>query len=157
MHRTILALVVLSAPLATDLVVAIESVGGTASTSADADRSAGEDLVDPALLPGPVTVPAGTTSVEVQLTGFFDDTVEGDEFIDLLVGIDAVDSFVFNPHKWLFAPMDLTVFYCRRPEKLRQALSLVPDYLRSQQVPRALNYMEYALPLGRRFRALKRI
>ncbi|MDA1313317.1 MAG: pyridoxal-dependent decarboxylase [Acidobacteria bacterium] len=72
-----------------------------------------------------------------------------------LHGCERADSFLFNPHKWLFTPMELTAFYCRRPEVLRRALSLVPDYLRSRQDPRAVNFMEYALPLGRRFRALK--
>ena len=72
-----------------------------------------------------------------------------------LDGCERADTFLFNPHKWLFTPMDLTAFYCRRPEELRQALSLVPDYLRSKQDQRAVNFMEYALPLGRRFRALK--
>ncbi len=73
----------------------------------------------------------------------------------LLDGCERADTFLFNPHKWLFTPMELTAFYCRRPEELRQALSLVPDYLRSGEDPRAVNFMEYALPLGRRFRALK--
>lgn len=72
-----------------------------------------------------------------------------------LDGCERADTFLFNPHKWLFTPMDLTAFYCRRPEELRQALSLVPAYLRSQQDERSVNFMEYALPLGRRFRALK--
>ena len=72
-----------------------------------------------------------------------------------LDGCERADTFLVNPHKWLFTPMDLTAFYCRRPEALRQALSLVPDYLRSREDPRAVNFMEYALPLGRRFRALK--
>ena len=73
----------------------------------------------------------------------------------ILDGCERADSFLFNPHKWLFVPMDLTAFYCRRPEELRAALSLVPEYLRSEEDPRAVNFMEYALPLGRRFRALK--
>ena len=72
-----------------------------------------------------------------------------------LDGCERADTFLVNPHKWLFTPMDLTAFYCRRPDELRQALSLVPEYLRSQEDPRAVNFMEYALPLGRRFRALK--
>ncbi len=73
----------------------------------------------------------------------------------ILEGCERADSFLFNPHKWLFVPMDLTAFYTRRPKELRAALSLVPEYLRSQENPRAVNFMEYALPLGRRFRALK--
>lgn len=71
------------------------------------------------------------------------------------VGCERADSFVVNPHKWLFVPMDLTAFYTSRPEHFRNALSLVPEYLRSREDPRAVNYMEYSIPLGRRFRALK--
>ena len=70
-------------------------------------------------------------------------------------GCERADSFVVNPHKWMFVPMDLTAFYTARPEYLRNALSLVPEYLRSREHSRSVNYMEYAIPLGRRFRALK--
>ena len=70
-------------------------------------------------------------------------------------GCERADSFVVNPHKWMFAPMDLTAFYTARPEYLRKALSLTPEYLRSPESARTVNYMEYAIPLGRRFRALK--
>ena len=70
-------------------------------------------------------------------------------------GCERADSFLVNPHKWLFTPMDLSAFYTRRPEILREAFSLVPEYLRSREDPRAVNLMEYSIPLGRRFRALK--
>ncbi len=70
-------------------------------------------------------------------------------------GCERADSFVVNPHKWMFAPMDLTAFYTARPDYLRKALSLVPEYLRGREYARTVNYMEYAVPLGRRFRALK--
>ncbi len=70
-------------------------------------------------------------------------------------GCERADSYLVNPHKWLFTPMDLSAFYCRRPEALLLAFSLVPEYLRSQEAPRAVNFMEYSVPLGRRFRALK--
>jgi aromatic-L-amino-acid decarboxylase len=73
----------------------------------------------------------------------------------LLDGVEMADSLVTNPHKWLFTPLDLSITYTRRPEVFRQAFSLVPEYLRAQQDPRALNLMEYCIPLGRRFRALK--
>ncbi len=73
----------------------------------------------------------------------------------LLDGVELADSLVTNPHKWLFTPLDLSITYTRRPEVFRQAFSLVPEYLRSQQDPRAVNLMEYGIPLGRRFRALK--
>lgn len=73
----------------------------------------------------------------------------------VFAGCNRADSYVVNPHKWLFVPMDLTALYTARPECFRAAFSLTPEYLRSRADPRAVNYMEYAIPLGRRFRALK--
>ncbi len=70
-------------------------------------------------------------------------------------GCDRADSFVTNPHKWLLVPMDCSAFYTRRPEILRRAFSLVPEYLQTAQDPRAVNLMDYGVSLGRRFRALK--
>jgi aromatic-L-amino-acid/L-tryptophan decarboxylase len=74
---------------------------------------------------------------------------------DILAGLDRAHSLVVNPHKWMFVPVDLSVLYTRHPEILRRAFSLVPEYLRTAEDPRALNLMDYAIPLGRRFRALK--
>ena len=62
---------------------------------------------------------------------------------------------VTNPHKWLMTQMDLSAFYTRKPEILRQALSLVPEYLRASEDPRAVHLMDYGVPLGHRFRSLK--
>jgi aromatic-L-amino-acid decarboxylase len=73
----------------------------------------------------------------------------------ILAGCDRADSFVVNPHKWMFVPMGLSVLYTRKPEVLRRAFSLVPEYLRTSQGEEATNYMDYGIPLGRRFRALK--
>lgn len=70
-------------------------------------------------------------------------------------GIERAHSVVTNPHKWLMTPMDLSAFYTRKPEILRQALSLVPEYLRSSEDPRAIHLMDYGVPLGHRFRGLK--
>lgn len=70
-------------------------------------------------------------------------------------GCDRADSFVTNPHKWLMTPVDCSIFYTRRPEILRRAFSLIPAYLQTAQDPRAVNLMDYGVPLGRRFRALK--
>ena len=70
-------------------------------------------------------------------------------------GCHRADSFVTNPHKWLMTPMDCSIFYTRRPEILRRAFSLIPEYLQTAQDPRAVNLMDYGVPLGRRFRALK--
>jgi aromatic-L-amino-acid decarboxylase len=73
----------------------------------------------------------------------------------MMEGASRADSLVTNPHKWLFTPSDCSVFYCRRPEILRRAFSLVPEYLRTEENPRAVNFMDYGFALGRRFRALK--
>jgi aromatic-L-amino-acid decarboxylase len=70
-------------------------------------------------------------------------------------GCDRADSFVTNPHKWLLVPLDCSVFYTRRPEILRRAFSLIREYLQTADDPRAVNLMDYGIPLGRRFRALK--
>ncbi len=77
------------------------------------------------------------------------------EFHWAFAGCDRADSFVTNPHKWLMTPVDCSVFYTRRPDILREAFSLIPEYLRTADAPRAVNLMDYGVPLGRRFRALK--
>lgn len=71
----------------------------------------------------------------------------------VLDGCDRADSLVMNPHKWLFVPIDCSLLYTRRPDVLRRAFSLVPDYL--QTTEEAVNLMDYSVVLGRRFRALK--
>ncbi len=73
----------------------------------------------------------------------------------ILNGAERAHSLVVNPHKWLFTPVDLSAFYTRRPDILRRAFSLIPEYLRPAEDPRALNLMDYGIPLGRRFRSLK--
>jgi aromatic-L-amino-acid decarboxylase len=73
----------------------------------------------------------------------------------VLEGCERADSIVMNPHKWLFVPVDLSVLYTRRPEVLKAAFSLVPDYLRTPEEAIAPNLMDYGVSLGRRFRALK--
>jgi aromatic-L-amino-acid/L-tryptophan decarboxylase len=70
-------------------------------------------------------------------------------------GCERADSIVVNPHKWLFVPIDFSALYTRRPETLRAAFSLVPDYLRTPEDGLAPNLMDYGVSLGRRFRALK--
>jgi aromatic-L-amino-acid decarboxylase len=68
-------------------------------------------------------------------------------------GVEHADSLVVNPHKWLFVPADCSCLWTSRPDDLRAAFSLVPDYLRSED--EATNLSEYGPALGRRFRALK--
>ncbi len=73
----------------------------------------------------------------------------------LFAGLDRADSLVVNPHKWLFTPMDCSVLFTRQPKVLRRAFSLVPEYLTTADGDDVLNYMDYGVQLGRRFRALK--
>jgi aromatic-L-amino-acid decarboxylase len=77
------------------------------------------------------------------------------EFRWAFAGCDRADSLVVNPHKWLFTPVDLSAFYTRRPDVLQRAFSLAREYLRTGDGSRAVNMMDYGVPLGRRFRALK--
>ena len=70
-------------------------------------------------------------------------------------GWQRADSIVLNPHKWLGTPIDCSVFYTRKPDVLKRAFSLIPDYLKTQEDARVVNYMDYGVQLGRRFRALK--
>jgi len=77
-----------------------------------------------------------------------------------LGGVEIADSMVVNPHKWLFVPLDFSVLYTRHPALLRSVFSLTPEYLRGDSADgvdgnTAIDYMDYGLQLGRRFRALK--
>ena len=77
------------------------------------------------------------------------------EHRNILAGVERAHSLVVNPHKWLFTPSDLSAFYTRRPDILKRAFSLTPEYLKTHDDPRAHNLMDYGVPLGHRFRALK--
>ena len=124
----------------TDACAVVATVGTTSSTAVDpvaavADRAAAGGAwlhVDAAY--------AGSAAVCPELRHHFS-------------GWERADSIGINPHKWLFTPMDCSVFYSRRPDDLRRAFSLVPEYLRVDEDVVSLS--EFASPLGRRFRALK--
>ena len=75
----------------------------------------------------------------------------------VLDGCERADSVVVNPHKWLFTPIDCSVLYTRRPTLLRDAFTLVPEYLRTATDgdEAVINLNDYGTSLGRRFRALK--
>ena len=79
------------------------------------------------------------------------------EYRWLLDGAQRAESIVINPHKWLFTPMDCSVLWTRNPQALRDAFSLVPEYLRTAEGSdgEAVDLMDYGVSLGRRFRALK--
>jgi aromatic-L-amino-acid/L-tryptophan decarboxylase len=72
-------------------------------------------------------------------------------------GLDRADSYLFNPHKWLLVNFDCDLFYVADREPLRDALSIVPEYLRNaaSESGAVIDYRDWQVPLGRRFRALK--
>ena len=72
-----------------------------------------------------------------------------------MAGADRADSVIVNPHKWMFVPLDFSVLFVRRPEILRTVFALTPEYLRGDAAAGDINYMDYGIQLGRRFRALK--
>jgi len=72
-----------------------------------------------------------------------------------LEGCELADSLVFNPHKWLFTPIDASALYTRHPDTFRRAFSLVPEYLSTPVRGQVVDLMDYGIQLGRRFRALK--
>jgi aromatic-L-amino-acid decarboxylase len=71
------------------------------------------------------------------------------------VGIEAADSLVLNPHKWLGAAFDCSLYYVRDPQHLVRVMSTNPSYLQSAVDSRVKNLRDWGIPLGRRFRALK--
>jgi aromatic-L-amino-acid decarboxylase len=70
-------------------------------------------------------------------------------------GWSAADSLVINPHKMLFVPFDFSALYVSDIQRLRRVFTLVPEYLRGDAAGAEINYMDYGVQLGRRFRALK--
>ncbi|UFI03196.1 pyridoxal phosphate-dependent decarboxylase family protein [Roseibium aggregatum] len=77
------------------------------------------------------------------------------EYRELWEGVDGVDSMVFNPHKWLGAQFDCSAHFVRDPEDLVRTLAIRPEYLKTHGHDGIVNYSEWSVPLGRRFRALK--
>lgn len=77
------------------------------------------------------------------------------EMRNILNGCEHADSFVVNPHKWMFIPIDISVLFTRKKEVLKQAFSLVHEYLKTDEDDEVTNFMDYGIQLGRRFRALK--
>jgi aromatic-L-amino-acid/L-tryptophan decarboxylase len=124
-------------------IAVIATVGTTSSTSVDpvaaiaaiAEREGLWLHVDAAY--------AGAVAIDPELRAPF-------------TGWERADSIVVNPHKWLWTPVDASLLLTRRMDMLRDAFSLVPEYLRTVgRVGEERNYNEYTPQLGRRFRALK--
>ena len=70
-------------------------------------------------------------------------------------GVEEADSFVFNPHKWMFTNFDCTAYFVKDPLALVNTFTITPDYLKTSVDEEVKNYRDWGIPLGRRFRSLK--
>jgi len=77
------------------------------------------------------------------------------EYKWMIKGIEQVDSFVFNPHKWLFTNFDCSAYFVKEKEVLIRTYEILPEYLKTKSDNKVNNYCDWGIPLGRRFRALK--
>lgn len=77
------------------------------------------------------------------------------EYRYLAAGFEKADSVVLNPHKWLFTNFDCSAHFVRDPEPLVRTLAIRPSYLKTHGRDGVVNFSEWGVPLGRRFRALK--
>jgi len=77
------------------------------------------------------------------------------EMRQVLDSAERAHSLILNPHKWLYVSIDCSVLYTRLPEVFRRASALGAEYLRTAEDHRVVNYNDYGVQLGRRFRALK--
>lgn len=77
------------------------------------------------------------------------------EFRHYWAGAEQADSIVFNPHKWLGAQFDCSIQFLLQPEDLVRTLAIKPEFLKTHGRDGVINYSEWSVPLGRRFRALK--
>ena len=73
----------------------------------------------------------------------------------MIEGIEAVDSFVFNPHKWMMISFDCSAYFVKNEEALIRTFEILPEYLKTNEPNRVNNYRDWGIQLGRRFRALK--
>jgi aromatic-L-amino-acid decarboxylase len=77
------------------------------------------------------------------------------EYRWMIDGIEQVDSFVFNPHKWMFTNFDCSVYFVKKAEILIKTFEVLPEYLKTKSRGLVNDYRDWGVPLGRRFRALK--
>jgi len=77
------------------------------------------------------------------------------EYQWMIEGIGQADSFVFNPHKWMFTNFDCSLYYVRDAGLLIKSFAVLPEYLKTKSRGKVNDYRDWSVPLGRRFRALK--
>jgi len=77
------------------------------------------------------------------------------EYQWMLDGREYIDSFVFNPHKWMFTNFDCSAYFVKHPSYLIKTFEILPEYLKTRTRGKVNDYRDWGVPLGRRFRALK--
>ena len=77
------------------------------------------------------------------------------EYRWMIEGLDLADSYVFNPHKWLFTNFDCSAYFVKDKEALIRTFAIMPEYLKTKVDEKVNNYRDWGIQLGRRFRALK--
>ncbi len=121
----------------------VATIGTTSSTSVDPIAAIAEIAAREGIWLHVDAAYAGAVAIVPPRRGHFE-------------GWERADSIVVNPHKWLFTPLDASLFLSRRMDGVRAAFSLVPEYLRTLDQERPVHdFTEYQPQLGRRMRALK--
>jgi aromatic-L-amino-acid decarboxylase len=123
-----------------DACAAVATVGTTSTTSVDPVNAIAAACAEAGVWLHVDAAYAGAAMVCPEFRWAFD-------------GVEHADSLVVNPHKWLQTPQGCSALWTRRPDQLREAFSLVPEYLRTPDA--VISNSEYSPELGRTFRALK--
>jgi aromatic-L-amino-acid/L-tryptophan decarboxylase len=122
-------------------IAVVPTVGTTSSTSIDPVAEVADVCAEHGMWMHVDAAYGGAAAVVPELRG-------------VLAGCERADSLVVNPHKWLLTPIDCSLLYTARPDDMRAAFSVVPEYLRTSEED-VVNLMDYGVALGRRFRSLK--
>jgi len=120
----------------------VATVGTTSSTAIDPLRRIAEVCRRHAVWLHVDAAYAGTAAIVPELRHLFD-------------GVEQADSFVFNPHKWMLVNFDCSAYFVRDRDALLATFKVTPEYLRTAEDRDVVNFRDWGIQLGRRFRALK--
>ena len=120
----------------------VATVGTTSSTAVDPLPAIGEVCRHHGIWLHVDAAYAGTAAIVPELRHYFN-------------GMEQADSLVLNPHKWMLVNFDCSAYYVRDREALLRTFRITPEYLRTPQDQQVVNFRDWGIQLGRRFRALK--